>query len=99
MNRPAQHNVMPLPPHYLERAEPVNGAALDFLHQFAPAGPWVLTAIIGSKIETRTFEADNAEAVHQWFAKAGRKVLYRAVGVENWLAASRRKSASEQVEG
>ena len=48
-------------------------------------------------VSERTLERWRVEGSGPAFVKAGRKVLYRTVDVDDWLAASRRKSTSEQV--
>ena len=50
-------------------------------------------------VSERTLERWRVEGSGPAFVKAGRKVLYRTVDVDDWLAASRRKSTSEQVGG
>ncbi len=50
-------------------------------------------------VSERSLERWRVEGTGPAFVKAGRKVLYRAVDVDDWLAASRRKSTSEQFEG
>ena len=50
-------------------------------------------------VSERSLERWRVEGTGPAFVKAGRKVLYRVVDVDEWLAASRRKSTSEQVEG
>ena len=42
---------------------------LDFLRNFRPGGPWVLTSIVpDGKVTTRTFMADQAELLSDWLA-------------------------------
>ncbi len=50
-------------------------------------------------VSERTLERWRVEGSGPTYVKAGRKVLYRPDDVDGWLAASRRKSTSEQVEG
>ena len=50
-------------------------------------------------VSERTLERWRVEGSGPAFVKAGRKVLYLPDDVNDWLAASRRKSTSEQVEG
>ena len=50
-------------------------------------------------VSERTLERWRVEGTGPVFCRAGRKVLYRLEDVEDWLAASRRKSTSEVVEG
>ncbi len=50
-------------------------------------------------VSERTLERWRVDGSGPAFVKAGRKVLYRTVDVDDWLAASRRKSTSEQVGG
>lgn len=48
-------------------------ASIDFLRRFAPAGPWVLTAIQVDRkgIETRTFGPDDEAAARAWLEDQG----------------------------
>ncbi len=50
-------------------------------------------------VSERTLERWRVEGSGPVFCRAGRKVLYRLEDIDDWLAASRRKSTSEQVEG
>ncbi len=50
-------------------------------------------------VSERTLERWRVEGSGLVFCRAGRKILYRLEDVDDWLAASRRKSTSEQVEG
>ena len=50
-------------------------------------------------VSERTLERWRVEGTGPAFVKAGRKVLYRPDDVDDWLAASRRKSTSDKVEG
>ena len=50
-------------------------------------------------VSERTLERWRVEGSGPIFCRAGRKVLYRLDDVDDWLAASRRKSTSEQVDG
>jgi len=47
---------------------------LDFLKQFRPAGPWVLTAIPveGGKLDTITFEAKDKKKIESWLKTNGK---------------------------
>jgi phage terminase Nu1 subunit (DNA packaging protein) len=49
-------------------------------------------------VSERTLERWRVEGTGPAFVKAGRKVLYQPEDVDNWLAASRRQSTSEQRE-
>jgi len=50
-------------------------------------------------VSERTLERWRVEGSGPVFCRAGRKVLYRLEDVDEWLAASRRKSTSDKVEG
>ena len=50
-------------------------------------------------VSERTLERWRVEGSGPVFCRAGRKILYQLDDVEIWLAASRRKSTSEPVEG
>ena len=50
-------------------------------------------------VSERTLERWRVEGSGPIFCRAGRKPLYRLEDVYDWLAASRRKSTSEHVEG
>ena len=50
-------------------------------------------------VSERSLERWRVEGTGPVFCRAGRKILYRLEDVNDWLAASRRRSTSEQVEG
>ena len=50
-------------------------------------------------VSERTLERWRVEGSGPVFCRAGRKVLYQLEDVEIWLAASRRRSTSEQLSG
>ena len=50
-------------------------------------------------VSERSLERWRVEGTGPAFVKAGRKVLYKIVDIDEWLDASRRKSTSESVEG
>lgn len=50
-------------------------------------------------VSERSLERWRVEGCGPAFVKAGRKPLYNIIDVDEWLAASRRRSTSEQIKG
>lgn len=72
-------------------------AAIQFMHLWAPEGPWVLTRIVpdGGRISTRTFYPDQEDAAYEWVEEAqGRENIYFAVNpVRHKLKSKAKKTA------
>jgi len=70
----------PAPAAALEKGcQPDPDASVDFLRQFAPEGPWALTAIVPDRrgIETRTFRPESEDAMKAWLARYnGQRNIY-----------------------